>query len=80
MKNKEITMMGYVGDAEKDLCIQRAFCIMRNRKYDIQLKDWYVVLSYIVRKRGEEALYEYAKTIDLRDSKNEKARIYSGMT
>ena len=34
-------MMGYVGDAEKDLCIQRAFCIMRNRKYDIQLKDWY---------------------------------------
>ncbi len=65
MKNKEITMMGYVGDAEKDLCIQRAFCIMRNRKYDIQLKDWYVVLSYIVRKRGEEALYEYAKTIDL---------------
>lgn len=25
--------MGYVGDAEKDLCIQRAFCIMRNRKY-----------------------------------------------
>ena len=26
-------MMGYVGDAEKDLCIQRAFCIMRNRKY-----------------------------------------------
>ena len=63
-------MMGYVGDAEKDLCIQRAFCIMRNRKYDIQLKDWYVVLSYIVRKRGEEALYEYAKTIDLWDSKN----------
>ena len=58
-------MMGYVGDAEKDLCIQRAFSIMRNRKYDIQLKDWYVVLSYIVRKRGEEALYEYAKTIDL---------------
>lgn len=58
-------MMGYVGDAEKDLCIQRAFCIMRNRKYDIQLKVWYVVLSYIVRKRGEEALYEYAKTIDL---------------
>lgn len=73
-------MMGYVGDAEKDLCIQRAFCIMRNRKYDIQLKDWYVVLSYIVRKRGEEALYEYAKTIDLWDSKNVKARIYSGMT
>lgn len=57
--------MGYVGDAEKDLCIQRAFCIMRNRKYDIQLKDWYVVLSYIARKRGEEALYEYAKTVDL---------------
>lgn len=73
-------MMGYVGDAEKDLCIQRAFCIMRNRKYDIQLKDWYVVLSYIVRKRGEEALYEYAKTIDLWDVKNVKARIYSGMT
>jgi len=73
-------MMGYVGDAEKDLCIQRAFCIMRNRKYDIQLKDWYVVLSYIVRKRGEEALYEYAKTIDLWDAKNVKARIYSGMT
>lgn len=73
-------MMGYVGDAEKDLCIQRAFCIMRNRKYDIQLKDWYVVLSYIVRKRGEEALYEYAKTTDLWDAKNVKARIYSGMT
>lgn len=65
MKNKELTMMGYVGDAEKDLCIQQAFCIMRNRKYDIQLKDWYVVLSYIARKRGEEALYEYAKTVDL---------------
>lgn len=31
-------MMGYVGDAEKDLCIQRAFCIMRNRKYPAKYK------------------------------------------
>lgn len=58
-------MMGYVGDAEKDLCIQQAFLIMRNRKYDIQLKDWYTVLNYIVRKQGEEALYKYAKTVEL---------------
>ncbi len=50
---------------KKTYVFNELFCIMRNRKYDIQLKDWYVVLSYIVRKRGEEALYEYAKTIDL---------------
>lgn len=45
MKNKEITMMGYVGDAEKDLCIQRAFCIMRNRKYG-KIKLWISFYRY----------------------------------
>ena len=57
--------MGFVGDEMKDFCIQQAFSIMKKRNSRIELKDWYVVLSYLIRNKGEEVLYKYARTVDL---------------
>ncbi len=57
--------MGFVGKETEEICIQKAFEIMKRRDNNIEMKDWHTVLSYFIRKRGENALYEYAKTVEL---------------
>lgn len=57
--------MGFVGKEAEEICIQKAFGIMKRRDNNIEMKDWHTVLNYLIRKCGENALYEYAKTVEL---------------
>lgn len=57
--------MAFVGKEMEEMCIQKAFGIMRKRDSSIEMKDWHTVLSYLIRNKGESALYEYAKTVEL---------------
>lgn len=57
--------MAFVGKEMEEICIQKAFGIMRKRDNSIEMKDWHTVLSYLIRKKGKSALYEYARTIEL---------------
>lgn len=57
--------MAFVGKEMEEMCIQKAFGIMKKRNDKIEMKDWHTVLSYLIRKKGETTLYEYAQTVEL---------------
>lgn len=57
--------MAFVGKEMEEMCIQKAFSILRKREPSVEMKDWHTVLSYLIRKKGEAALYEYAKTVTI---------------
>jgi len=57
--------MAFVGKEMEEMLIQKAFGIMKKRNDKIKIQDWHTVLSYLIRKKGEAALYEYARTVEL---------------
>lgn len=57
--------MAYVGDAARDMCVQRAFSILRERGYQAELSSCYWRLLGVLDREGEKALYEYARTIPI---------------
>lgn len=53
--------MAFVGDATRDMLVQKAYGILQKRGYQYPISSCYWTLLGILDRDGEEALYRYAK-------------------
>ena len=58
--------MAFVGEAMKDILVQKAYGDLKKRGYSYPLSTCYYVLLGILDKEGEEALNEYVRTVEIR--------------
>lgn len=58
--------MAFVGEAMKDMLIQKAYSNLKKRGYSYSLSTCYYVLLGILNREGEEALNEYVKKVEIR--------------
>lgn len=55
----------YVGEEVKDMCIQKAFGILKKRGYTGGMSEpVYYRLLGVLDRDGEDALYRYASTVN----------------
>lgn len=58
--------MAYIGEAIKDMLVQKAYNNLKKRGYSYPLSSCYYVLLGILDREGERALNEYVKTVEIR--------------
>lgn len=58
--------MAFVGEAMKDMLIQKAYSNLKKRGYSYSLNTCYYVLLGVLNREGEEALNEYVKKVEIR--------------
>ena len=57
--------MAYLGVDMKEMCIQKAYGLIRKRGYNKPINTVYWVFMGVLDRDGEDALYEYAKTVNI---------------
>jgi len=58
--------MAFVGEAQEDASVQKAYGILQKRGYTGELSSVYWTLLGVLHRGGENELYNYAENIELR--------------